>query len=139
MRAVPVSLRLSREHLQAVLDAVNDAVFTVNRDFVVTSFNRAAERATGLVRADVIGRHCYEALHSTICDYVSMCPMMQLFDERGGERRQPQDMAAGPPPGGTLQVTVHALHDNGSVVGGVDFAGVKNAGINFGHGFPHFS
>ncbi len=127
MGTVPASLRLSREHLQAALDAISDAVLTVNRDFVVTSFNRAAEAVTGLARTDVIGRPCYEVLQNTICDHVAICPMAQLFDGRAGGHTQ--EVPAHPPaneaeleaaPRATLRITVHALHDNGAVVGGIE-------------------
>lgn len=63
------------EHFATVLDTVSDAVLTINRDFIITGFNRAAERLTGHRRFDVIGRHCYEVLRSNGCQTLDRCPM----------------------------------------------------------------
>jgi PAS domain S-box-containing protein len=34
----------TQEHYQIILDSIADGVFTVNTDFFITSFNRAAEK-----------------------------------------------------------------------------------------------
>ena len=121
MSAVPVSLRVNRDYLDSVLDAVSDAVFTVDRDYVITSFNRAAEAVTGLRRTDVVGQHCYDMLHSTVCDYVSECPMTRLFDSRGdGLGDGELNIVHGLQPGASLRVTVHPLIDRGNVIGGLE-------------------
>ena len=52
--------RLDSRFFPLVLDVVGQGVFTVDRDGRITSFNRAAERLTGLHRADVLGRDCHE-------------------------------------------------------------------------------
>ena len=40
---------------QVILDSVNDGVFTIDREWRITSFNAAAERITGVEREDAIG------------------------------------------------------------------------------------
>lgn len=50
-----------------VMESVTDGVFTVNREWKVTSFNRAAEKITGWSRNDALGRSCSEIFHSSIC------------------------------------------------------------------------
>ncbi len=50
-----------------ILDSVADGVFTVDRNWRITSFNRAAEKITGWSRDDVIGMSCSEVFHSSIC------------------------------------------------------------------------
>ncbi len=55
-------------HQQIILDSIADGVFTVDGDFVVTTFNRAAERITGVSRKEAIGRHCWEVFHADICE-----------------------------------------------------------------------
>lgn len=103
------------------MDTVSDAVFTVDRDFVVTSFNRAAEDATGLKRADVIGRHCYEMLHDTVCDYIAECPMTHVFDARRCEESRELDIVHRGRPAASLRVSVHALRDGaGALLGGIE-------------------
>jgi PAS domain S-box-containing protein len=52
---------------QTVLDSIADGVFTVDRELRVTSFNRAAERITGVHRDDAIGERCCEVFRASIC------------------------------------------------------------------------
>lgn len=57
---------------KVILNSVADGVFTVDSDRVITSFNRAAERITGIPAARAIGRQCYDIFHSDICQN---CPL----------------------------------------------------------------
>jgi len=78
MRAVsanPQPLLPGVEHLQAVLDALFDAVITINREFVITSFNRAAEELTGRPRDEVIGQRCFDVLRTEDCCTQDRCPL----------------------------------------------------------------
>ncbi|MFA6284371.1 MAG: PAS domain-containing protein, partial [Desulfurivibrionaceae bacterium] len=50
-----------------VLESIADGVFTVNRSWKITSFNRAAELITGWDRQDAIGKSCSDVFHSSIC------------------------------------------------------------------------
>ncbi len=50
------------------MDSVADGVFTVDLDWVITSFNRAAAEITGVPAEQAIGRTCREVFHSSICD-----------------------------------------------------------------------
>jgi PAS domain S-box-containing protein len=54
--------------LDTILDSINDGVFTVDTEFVVTSFNRAAERITGVPRERALGRPCCEVFRADICE-----------------------------------------------------------------------
>jgi len=51
-----------------ILDSIADGVFTVDKDWRITSFNRAAERITGVPREQAVGRPCREIFHSSICE-----------------------------------------------------------------------
>jgi len=51
-----------------ILDSIADGVFTVDHDWRITSFNRAAEEITGVPRGDAIGQHCREVLKADVCD-----------------------------------------------------------------------
>jgi len=51
-----------------ILDSINDGVFTVDRDWKITSFNRAAERITGVKRHEALGRPCCEVFRASICE-----------------------------------------------------------------------
>lgn len=43
---------------EAILESISDGVFTVDLDWCVTSFNRAAELITGVPRNEAMGRRC---------------------------------------------------------------------------------
>lgn len=51
-----------------ILDSINDGVFTVDREWRITSFNRAAERITGVKRKEALGRPCCEVFRASICE-----------------------------------------------------------------------
>jgi PAS domain S-box-containing protein len=51
-----------------ILDSINDGVFTVDEEWKITSFNRAAERITGVKRQQAIGRHCCDVFRASICE-----------------------------------------------------------------------
>ena len=53
--------------LSTVLDSLAEGVFTVDRDWKVTSFNRAAETITGYSRQEVITRKCWDIFHADMC------------------------------------------------------------------------
>ena len=50
-----------------ILDSIADGVFTVDKNWKITSFNRAAEEITGWRQADAIGKSCADIFHSSIC------------------------------------------------------------------------
>jgi PAS domain S-box-containing protein len=50
-----------------ILDSIADGVFTVDRNWRITSFNRAAEDITGWSHEDAMGKSCSEIFHSSIC------------------------------------------------------------------------
>jgi PAS domain S-box-containing protein len=50
-----------------ILDSIADGVFTVDRNWNITSFNRAAEEITGWARNDAMGMSCSDIFHSSIC------------------------------------------------------------------------
>jgi PAS domain S-box-containing protein len=52
---------------QAVLRCVADGVFTVDCAWRITSFNRAAERITGVNAERAIGTRCSDVFHADIC------------------------------------------------------------------------
>jgi len=61
----------------AILESISDGVFTVDHEWRVTSFNRAAEDITGVSRSEAIGRRCSDVFHSSMCD--SACPLRRTL------------------------------------------------------------
>ena len=58
---------LSLEAASTVLDSVADGVFTVDADWRITYFNRAAEEITGVPRDEALGQACCDVFRSSIC------------------------------------------------------------------------
>jgi len=54
--------------IDTILDSIADGVFTVDHDWRITSFNRAAEEITGVPREEAVGQSCREVLKADICD-----------------------------------------------------------------------
>ena len=53
---------------EIILDSISDGVFTVDHDWRITSFNRAAERITRIPREEALGKHCWEVFRSNMCE-----------------------------------------------------------------------
>jgi PAS domain S-box-containing protein len=56
------------EYSDTILDSITEGVFTVDRDWRITSFNRAAEQITGVTREQAIGNPCKDILRANICE-----------------------------------------------------------------------
>jgi PAS domain S-box-containing protein len=63
---------------QIILDSIADGVFTVDSEWKVTSFNRAAEKITGITKEQAIGRQCWEVFRAGICE--SHCSLRHTFE-----------------------------------------------------------
>ncbi len=61
-----------------ILDSVAEGVFTVDKDWRIRFFNRAAERLTGVPRTKALGRRCCEVFQSSICGTV--CPLRHTLE-----------------------------------------------------------
>jgi PAS domain S-box-containing protein len=53
---------------EIILDSISDGVFTVDNQWRITSFNRAAEEITGISREDAVGRHCWDVFRANMCE-----------------------------------------------------------------------
>jgi PAS domain S-box-containing protein len=51
-----------------ILNSVNEGVFTVDLDWRITAFNRAAERITGVAQQHAIGSPCCDVFRANICE-----------------------------------------------------------------------
>ena len=64
MNETPEELRF----FKVILSSIADGVFTVDSDRIITSFNSAAEKITGIPASKAIGKRCSDVLHSDICE-----------------------------------------------------------------------
>jgi PAS domain S-box-containing protein len=56
------------ERESAILDSINEGVFTVDLEWRITAFNRAAEKITGVPRAHALGNLCCDVFRANICE-----------------------------------------------------------------------
>ena len=86
--ATPVAIRVWGWHqrslrprlramLNNLLDYIPDGVFTVDAQWRVTFFNRAAEQITGIKRAEAVGRRCCDVFRASICE--NACALKQTL------------------------------------------------------------
>ena len=59
---------LDKDILSTILDSIADGVFTVDKEWRITSFNRSAEQITGVSRDDAINQPCCEVFRASICE-----------------------------------------------------------------------
>jgi len=104
---------------ELILDSVADGVFTVDEEFRITLFNKAAQKITGYTAEEAIGRHCHEVFHSSICG--NACALNQSMKKRQAVLNcsaQIEQKA-----GRRIAISISAapiLDDEGNVIGGVE-------------------
>jgi len=61
----------------SILESISEGVFTVDRAWRITSFNRAAESITGVKRENAMGRPCWEVFRADTCE--AACPLRRTL------------------------------------------------------------
>jgi PAS domain S-box-containing protein len=74
----PIMKEPLEHQTQIILDSIADGVFTVDKNWRVTSFNRAAEKITGITKKEAIGRYCWEVFKASICE--QQCSLRQTME-----------------------------------------------------------
>jgi PAS domain S-box-containing protein len=109
----------SERNLKAILDSIADGVFTVDHSWRITSFNRAAEKITGLTRRQAVGRTCSEVFRAAICE--TDCALRRTLETgRPIVNRRVDILAAG---GRRVPISVSTAilrDERGRVAGGVE-------------------
>jgi two-component system, OmpR family, phosphate regulon sensor histidine kinase PhoR len=102
-----------------IIDSLPVGILTVNPEMKVTSFNRWAERLTGVSEKEAVGRYCGDVLQGGMCK--TNCPLKTAI-----KRHQPEvriDSTIKNRHGETIPVrmnTAALLDDNGRLIGGVE-------------------
>ncbi|PHR27409.1 MAG: Fis family transcriptional regulator [Desulfotalea sp.] len=65
---------------EIILESISDGVFTVDHNWRIMSFNRAAEKITGTTREEAIGRFCWEVFRSNMCE--GDCALKRTMKEK---------------------------------------------------------
>ena len=108
-----------RPETAVILDSITDGVFTVDPEFRITSFNRAAEQITGVSKEEALGRACREVFQADVCD--DACPLRRTMETGEPEQLKPTRIVR--PDGRKVSLSLSAaqLHDaSGRIIGGVE-------------------
>ncbi len=107
-----------RNFKEAILESILDGVFTIDSQFRITSFNKAAENITGYKKEEVLGKNCSEVMKSPDAD---ACPLKKTLET--GENVSNYEMEIITKNGKRIPVSVNTaiLYDEkGEVIGGVE-------------------
>ena len=107
------------ENQEIILDSISDGVFTVDLDWRIISFNRAAERITGVAREDAIGRPCFEVFRANVCE--TGCVLRQTIQTGKPIENMPVHIIRADKRRIPISVSTTLLRDpGGKVIGGVE-------------------
>jgi len=103
---------------QVILDSIADGVYTVDLDWRVTSFNKAAEIITGIKRNEAIGLPCFEVLRSNMCE--NHCLLKKVMEAHQMVPNQPLYIIRADKKRIPINVTTAILKDSDNhTIGGV--------------------
>jgi len=110
---------LSYDGRDVILDSIADGVFTVDDEWRITSFNRAAEEITGIGREEVVGRRCKEILKADVCE--SGCALRQTMETGQPVINRPVHIVDSQGQRKSITISSALLKDReGQIIGGVE-------------------
>ncbi len=104
---------------EIILDSIGDGVFTVDRHWRITSFNRAAEEITGMPASEAMGKLCREVFQSSLCG--EACAMAMSI--RMGKRVSNKRVIIKRVNGESVPISISTaplLDSEGNIIGGVE-------------------
>ena len=114
-----MSLESDADVQSTILDSITEGVFTVDGDWRITSFNRAAENIIGISRERAIGKTCRDIFRANICE--GECALRQTIETGSpviGKTVTILDAAGNRKP---ISISTAILRDpQGNIVGGVE-------------------
>ncbi|WP_457755856.1 sigma 54-interacting transcriptional regulator [Thermodesulfatator indicus] len=66
--------------MHTILESIGDGVFSVDKHFIITSYNPALEKITGYKIEEAIGKPCYEIFKSDLCNID--CPVASAISKK---------------------------------------------------------
>ncbi|MGD9009449.1 MAG: sigma 54-interacting transcriptional regulator [Desulfobacteraceae bacterium] len=114
-----MSNHLSKNLTESILESISDGVFTVDLKWRITSFNRAAEKITGIMRQEAIGNFCSEVFRSSMCK--AGCALRRTLKSGKPVICQSKDIIGADGTRLPISVSTAVLKDaRGRVVGGAE-------------------
>ena len=110
---------MENKEQNVILDSITEGVFTVDLDLRITSFNRAAENITGILRAQAIGQQCKDILRANLCETnCTLCETMDTGESVINKAVHIVDINGNRK---TISISTALLKDNmGKLIGGVE-------------------
>lgn len=112
-------LRKEKNMLKAIVESIADGVFTVDADWKITSFNKAAERITGFSREEATGIACHHVFRSEVCK--EGCPLRKTMET--GDPVSDFEMEVLRKDGRKVPISVNTallIDEEGEIAGGVE-------------------
>ena len=110
---------MPRPDTDTILESISDGVFTIDMDWRVTSFNRAAEEISGISREEAKGKLCHEVFKSNMCE--RDCPLRKTLKTGKAFIDRPAWFLR--PDGERVPISVSTAclyREDGSLAGGVE-------------------
>jgi len=108
-----------QRHHELILDSLAEGVFTVDLNWRITSFNRAAEVITGIQRLQAIGRHCFEVFRADVCE--TGCMLRRTMETKAPISNMPVHVYRADKKRIPISVSTTLLKDEaGNIIGGVE-------------------
>jgi PAS domain S-box-containing protein len=110
---------MRKDQTSIILDSIADGVFTVDLDWRITSFNRAAELITGIGKEEALGRQCWEVFRANICE--RQCALRHTIET--GKRIANQSIYIVASDGNRIPVSISTAmlkDEDDRIIGGVE-------------------
>lgn len=102
-----------------ILDSITEGVFTVDLSLRITSFNRAAEKITGISSRQAIGQQCRDILRANLCE--TNCALRKTIDTGIPITNKTVHIVDADGNRKAISISTTLLRDNsGKIIGGVE-------------------
>ena len=113
------AVRHRKSYTEIILDSIADGVFTVDSQWRITSFNKAAEKITGIMAKEALGRYCWDVFRANICE--SNCSLRQTMETGEPITNRPVFIVNSRGERVPLSISTAILRDErGRLIGGVE-------------------
>jgi PAS domain S-box-containing protein len=111
--------KLDLPQTEVILDSIADGVFTVDQEWRITSFNRAAEEITGVSRELALGQKCFDVFRADICQ--TRCALRETLETGRQVVNQQINILSGDGSSLPVSISTAALRDGQEhLIGGVE-------------------
>jgi PAS domain S-box-containing protein len=110
---------MKKEAQTVILDSITEGVFTVDLNWEITFFNKAAEKITGIPRQQATGQLCRNILRSELCE--KDCALRKTIETGKPIINKPVHIVDAKGNRKTISITTAILKDKrGKIIGGVE-------------------